>query len=759
MGIFDRFRETFRVLTNSYPTSAYQNRGRIAGQAGMAFNNKRDLFQGLGYKRDLGPDDYRDRYRRDALAARVVEAFPKATWAQDPVIVEDQDPETTTEFEELIVEFADRINLWEAMRRTDILAGLGRYSVMLIGAPGEFAEPLESLNLDDILYLTSWSERDVSINEFVDDTADPRFGLPKSYNFVRMSANSVTSPQTVHWTRVLHVADGVLDDQVYGQPRLEKVWNRFDDLEKITGGGSEAYWLLVNPGYQVNVDKDTEMDEDDWKDLQEEIDSFVHNFQRFVRTRGTEMNQLDAKVSDFEKQVESIITVIAGATEIPKRILVGSEAAHLASTQDRTNWHERVQDRQTNFAEPIMVRPFLNRLIELGALPDVEEYEVQWPVLQDLDSEQQASVADKLSKLNSQIGDTVVTAAEIRDRILRLPEIDEVEKEEDEFEDTPVIPEEQTLSQPEDQEPEPTIGRKFKNVDENADEEPWAVIHRAADSNRAAVSKAFQDAVRAARSSVTIAELRGMVRRQDREGLENATNLIMNNFNQKFTEEFPSALLNTLNAGGRSATAVAKTQGTLRVSEVVLSFNQNSPEAIKWAREHSAQLIKGVSDNTRQAIQNAIALGFEEQLTIGATAKSIKNVIGLTPRDAAFLMRSAEDLDRKQIGRLANKLLRLRANNIARTETIAASNRGQQEFWRQALDANLLAPENAFQEWIVTPDDRLCPICEPMEGQVRGLGAMFETGDGDLVSSPPAHPSCRCAVGLSLKTKEVEKAS
>ncbi len=749
--------------------SALVSRSGIAGQAGLQFGGDRNLYSALGYDLQISLAAYRDRYDRGGIAHRVVEAEPKATWRGNPVIVEDEDPDTTTQFEEMIIQFDKAIGLWKTMRKTDILSGIGHYGVMLIGAPGDMKEPLKTLKLEDIAYLMPWSEQDATILEYETNVEDPRFGQPILYNLLRTTNTTgaigtagidptSTQPRRVHWTRILHLAENTLDSLVFGQPRLEDVWNLFDDLEKVTGGGSEAYWQRVNPGMQLDVDKDTEMDEGDMNDLEEEVTQYIHNMRRFIRTRGTNLNVLSSSVSNFSNQSDSIIIQISGTKGIPKRILTGSEAAHLASSQDRTNWHEKIEDRREQYAEPDIIRPFINRMIDLGALPAVDEYSVRWPVMQDLNPVEQADVTDKLAGVNSKIGGTIITDAEIRDRILQLPPAEEVEDpEEEEIEavEEPVI-EDPAL---EDTDAEPRVSKKFKDVDTQPKSESWRDVHKVADAKRPAFAKAFNEAVLAAKRQVTVDEIRVALNRNDLEGLENIQIRVLNEFNQKMVATYPELLLDTLDAGGRVATAAAKTEDTLKLAQVVLSFQTKSPEAIKWASEHSASLVKSVSDTTRLAIQDAIVLGQTEGLTAATTARSIKNVIGLTPRDAASVMGAASEMSRKQLERFSNKLLRRRASNISRTETIAAANRGQQEFWRQAVSDGVLPLENAFQEWITTPDDRLCPICEPMQGQIRGLDATFETGDGDEVVGPPAHPSCRCAVGITTKTKDLPQAS
>lgn len=108
---------------------------------------------------------------------------------------------------------------------------------------------------------------------------------------------------------------------------------------------------------------------------------------------------------------------------------------------------------------------------------------------------------------------------------------------------------------------------------------------------------------------------------------------------------------------------------------------------------------------------------------------------------------STEFID-KWTKRYSERLLKYRTENIARTETIAASNEGQRQLWQQSIAAGWL-PQNARRTWITTDDDRLCPVCEDMDGQVVLVAENFETPEGESVSGPPAHPSCRCAQGIT----------
>lgn len=431
--------------------SALLERFGLARAAGLTFEGARDLYKALGYKSTLTCGDFRARYLRNAVAARVVEAYPKATWRIGGELVEDEDPEVVTDFEDAWDLLSYRVHSWPTFQRVDTLAGLGQYAVLLIGAPGALNSELPKMtSQEEVAFLATYAQEDAEILSYIDDTKDSRFGQPKEY---RLRLNrSTTNPilgtaapilaaaeRAVHWSRVIHVADGLLDDTVLGQPRLERVWNLLDDLEKMTGGGSEAFWLRAHQGYVAKIDGDTKIDDEELRGMKEHVEEFAHQIRRTIGLRGTDFKALGSDVANFDRNVDAIMKQISSGSEIPLRILTGSEMGELASTQDRASWDQRVSDRRASYGETMIVRPLVDRLIAYGALPQPVEYAVRWPEISNLTDEQRANVAEKWAGLNEKAGATVVTSAEIRDHVLLLPPLDEVTAEEE----LPVIEEEE----------------------------------------------------------------------------------------------------------------------------------------------------------------------------------------------------------------------------------------------------------------------------------------------------------------------------
>ena len=111
--------------------------------------------------------------------------------------------------------------------------------------------------------------------------------------------------------------------------------------------------------------------------------------------------------------------LVSVASGIPIRILTGSERGELASSQDDGNWAGRVEERQIHFAEPIILRPLIDRLISFGALPEPSdgEYEIEWQSLSDPGERENAETAEIVSRaaVNLQNAGRILTPDEGRE--------------------------------------------------------------------------------------------------------------------------------------------------------------------------------------------------------------------------------------------------------------------------------------------------------------------------------------------------------
>lgn len=411
---------------------AIVSRARFANIGGITFAGARDLYEVCGYKRNLLPADYRSRYRRNAVAARIVEVKPIDTWRGGFEVIDDEDLSEMSPFEKAFDAFQREHKLSQVFERADIIAGLGYYSVILIGAPGDMSKPLTKAK--EIAYLSVFAEDEAKIVEFDIDQTSPRFGLPVFYELKRQqpkthsATNVATIGKRVHWTRVWHVADGLLDDNVFGTPRLERVWNLLDDMEKVTGGGGEAYWMRANQGMHINIDPTLNPTTEELDRMEESIEKYKHRMQRTIKTRGANINMLGSDTADFSGPTDAIFDQISAGTGIPKRVLTGTEQGKMAAEQDAVKYYRMIEARRFSFAEALVARPFIQYMIELTALPKPKnnEFRLAWTQLKTRDEEEKANLAKDWATLNNLTQSTVVTADEIREHCLNLPPLGEV---------------------------------------------------------------------------------------------------------------------------------------------------------------------------------------------------------------------------------------------------------------------------------------------------------------------------------------------
>ncbi len=405
-------------------------RAKLASLAGQTFLGKRDLYKELGYKRTLEFQDYQERYFRGGMAGRIVDIPATTTWRYQPIILARKGSrpfKVNDAFDKGWVELAERLKVFHYLERIDKASGIGRYGVLLIGLAG--ANPLNTSATkvqkpEDVLYLAPYTEGNSRIDKFINAPENPRFGLPEMYklslsrdpNDTHTASERVTD-KDVHHSRIIHVAEGLLEDEIFGQPRMEKVWNYLDDLDKVVGGSSEAVWKTVDRGIQFDVDKEMELSPEDETNFSDEIDEYMHGLKRYFRTRGITANVLGSDVPDPTGAFKVIASLVAGTTGIPLRILFGSEQGQLASSQDEKNFNSRIHERQKSFAEPQILRPFIDKMISFGALPTPSNgYDVKWPDLSTVSLKEKADVAARAAQAIRNV------SAQDKDNIVMTPD-------------------------------------------------------------------------------------------------------------------------------------------------------------------------------------------------------------------------------------------------------------------------------------------------------------------------------------------------
>jgi hypothetical protein len=364
-------------------TGSLVARANLAAYLGLQYGGDRDLYKALGYSLILTYKDFEARYVRQDIAKAIIDRPVKATWQGELELIESEEANKTI-FEKAWYDLNRKLKLRSLLARVDRLTGIGRYGALLLGLDDvtnieDYLKPVTT-GARKLQYVKPFGENSALVNLFESDPNNPRYGMPKIYDIQVADVSSGSSKIVkVHHSRVVHIVDDNLESEVYGTPRLESVFNRLMDLEKLVGGDAEMFWRGARPGFHGKVDKDYSMTTETKEGLKDQFQEYDDNLLRFLVTEGVDLEALAQQIADPLNHVQAQLQMISAVTGIPIRVLTGSERGELASSQDASEWKTYVQSRREDHAEPKIIRPFVDRLIELKILPEPEEYyRVDW---------------------------------------------------------------------------------------------------------------------------------------------------------------------------------------------------------------------------------------------------------------------------------------------------------------------------------------------------------------------------------------------
>jgi hypothetical protein len=196
---------------------------------------------------------------------------------------------------------------------------------------------------------------------------------------------------------------------------------------------------------------------------------------------------------------------------------------------------------------------------------------------------------------------------------------------------------------------------------------------------------------------------------------------------------------------------------SLIAKEIFPSLQLSEQLALDWLEQRGASLVSEIGRETKKAIIKAVRDGITHGWDIRRMADAISDYVGLTHRNGIALSKyrsslESQEIDTEQIKRMVdryrNRLLKNRAENIARTESINARNAGQLNAW-QSMQADEELPIIAKKRWIAAKSERTCPICVELgKHEPVPIDQPFRSSIVGSIMAPGAHPSCRCSMGL-----------
>ena len=107
----------------------------------------------------------------------------------------------------------------------------------------------------------------------------------------------------------------------------------------------------------------------------------------------------------------------------------------------------------------------------------------------------------------------------------------------------------------------------------------------------------------------------------------------------------------------------------------------------------------------------------------------------------------------RMLGRYSDRLLELRGETVARTESMTALNQSHREAYEQAIDTGAIQRANVKRRWHATHDGRTRDSHSAMDGQTVPFDQPFTSpsgaqmmypGDTSLGAGPAETIACRC---------------
>lgn len=253
-----------------------------------------------------------------------------------------------------------------------------------------------------LLYLRIFDEKTAQVTRYERDPHNPRFGLPVMYlitfndqfNTQINGSGLPVASTNVHWSRVIHFADKRGINEAFAYPRMQQVFDRLIDLGKTYGAAGEGFWqmafTILSGETHPQLGGDVKID---MAGINTQAEAIRTRLKRHLVSAGMTWKTLAPEVTDPTPFKDAFIEAICILLGCPKRVFMGSERGELASSQDDSAWNDRLRHRQVFTLTPRMIVPFIDRLIQLGVLPEPVGYSVVWPDLEALSDKDKATIA------------------------------------------------------------------------------------------------------------------------------------------------------------------------------------------------------------------------------------------------------------------------------------------------------------------------------------------------------------------------------
>lgn len=320
------------------------------------------------------------------------------------------------------------------------------------------------------------------------------------------------------------------------------------------------------------------------------------------------------------------------------------------------------------------------------------------------------------------------------------------------------------------------------------------------------ISAAFQESIRQIRSDVVLSEI---VRHLENGNVAAAVDAVR--VTRAAYAPLEREIAAAFTEAGTATTQTLPFSRTAAGDRLVVRFDARNVAAERWLSSHSSDLVVEIVSDQRESIRRALESGLQAGRNPRATANEVVGkisritgrreggILGITSGQAKYVSRASlelsgetpeglrnyltrnrrdrrfdhhvrraletgkpipADVQRNMVGRYADRLLKLRGEVIARSETLWSMHAGKHSGMSQAFQEAGYVDTDVTKTWRDSGDERVRHSHQDMDGQtVVGLEGQFVTRSGHRLRFPgdrslgaPASEviQCRCDVEYDI---------
>ena len=269
------------------------------------------------------------------------------------------------------------------------------------------AEPLtEPQSLEEI---SAYSPVQVARIDEVRDKEDPRYGLPEYYNVKRAG---IASYLKIHYSRVIHFANRLIDSDYKGLSVLDPVWDDIVTLRNIRWGMGQTMYRYGSGFPDITFTGAEKSDIEDFihsgsfSNLSART-YFVHNEHQLLDFKGVAGRAIDPM-----NYYLPIMENISAGSGIPLAILRGVQAGALTGSEvNQQEYYGLISDEQSGYEQGI--RELINIILKLNGFGEQTDFKFNWKGGFELDELKKAQI-DQIKAQTLQVKGDWMTRNEIR---------------------------------------------------------------------------------------------------------------------------------------------------------------------------------------------------------------------------------------------------------------------------------------------------------------------------------------------------------